>query len=129
QRDRQRARTPRRARQQRRHDRVEIAAVEELRQRVVHGLAGEARLQLLDFAHLARQLVVEALELAVERLALAALALGAIALGARVAQLVVELEEVVLDAGAIDEPLARDGEQALVVFVRVLEVAKQRRAL
>ena len=71
----------------------------------MHGLGGEPALQFLDLAHLALELAVEPLELAVEREALLPLALRAVARLARMLELVLDLEQVVLRARAAGHAL------------------------
>ncbi|MBK6805827.1 MAG: hypothetical protein IPG84_13650 [Betaproteobacteria bacterium] len=103
--------------------------MEELRERIVHGLGREPSLELLDLAHLALELAIEPLELAVEREAFLALALGAVARLARVPELVLDLEQVVLGAGPVRQPLLAHLGQADLPPVRVLPSSQHGQAL
>ena len=94
-----------------RHHRVEIATVEELRQRIVDGLDGELCLQRLDLDHLVLKVGVEPFELRVQPLGLFALQKRAVALGACVPEFVLDTQHVVLGARAMRQSLGLRGEQ------------------
>ena len=87
------------------HHRIEIAPVEKLRQRIVHRLDGELRLQRLDLDHLVLQIRIESRELLVQPLHFEALRERAVALGARVRELVLDAQQVVLGARAMRQTL------------------------
>ena len=111
QRERQRRAAPLGCAEQPRHHRIEIAAVEQLRQRIVDRLDGELRLQRLDLDHLVLQVGVEPFELGIHPLGLLALGKRAIALGTRMLELVLDAQQEVLGAGAI-ATAARSGRRA-----------------
>ena len=114
--------------QARRH-RIEIAPVEELRQRVVHRLDGQLRLQCLDLDHLVREIGIEPRELLVQPLHFQTLRERAVALEARVLELVLDAQQVILRARTVRQPLRLRHQQLPRAVVSGLEIAGVRVAL